>query len=296
MAIGLFIAGCDGKAPAGPSSTPAPATGPGAVAIVRGPIAFASDRDDRSMRSSIYLANEDATRITRLTPGRTPAWSPDGRQLAFDLAESVHVINVDGTGLRRIGPGRAPSWSPDGRYLVVEDPIAPAINILDVNGPDHRLLYRHDDGPYAPDWSPDGRLIVFGMGSGYGNFDPRITDLWTVSPDGSNLRQLGRDLGDAQSPAWSPAGDSIAFSAWKGIGVVLADGTGRRLHASTRGHSVAWTPDGRLVYVRSRDGEVGLVGPNRLYVNDGTVEQRLIPEVTAPVNPGYGDYSVAWRR
>lgn len=61
-----------------------------------------------------------------LDQGRHPNWSPDGRQLTFDIAHgkstAVHVINVDGSGLRQVTDyalkAQNPDWSPDGTKLV----------------------------------------------------------------------------------------------------------------------------------------------------------------------------------
>ena len=51
-----------------------------------------------------------------------PAWSPDGKQIAFlsflDGPRNVYVINADGTGMHRVSPSSgkqfAPAWQPLG--------------------------------------------------------------------------------------------------------------------------------------------------------------------------------------
>jgi hypothetical protein len=58
--------GCDGKPPTGPPPSPPPAGEQRST----GPIAFVSDRDGTEQ---IYLANEDGSTVTRLTPGALPA-------------------------------------------------------------------------------------------------------------------------------------------------------------------------------------------------------------------------------
>ena len=68
--------------------------------------------------------NADGSGQRRLTRDArfpaTPAWSPDGRKIAFegvrDAPSGVYVVNADGSGQRRLARnGRAPAWSPDGR-------------------------------------------------------------------------------------------------------------------------------------------------------------------------------------
>lgn len=82
------------------------------------------------------------------------------------------------------------------------------VYLLDLETLDTRRVTRATPGisNRLPDWSPDGRTIVFVSedGAGQGN-------LFLVSPDGSNLRQLTHQRGRYDNPAWSPRGDQIAF-------------------------------------------------------------------------------------
>jgi TolB protein len=53
----------------------------------------------------------------------SPAWSPDGRRLAFKKRSDVSIVNRDGSGERRVVRGfggllyEPPAWSPDGRWI-----------------------------------------------------------------------------------------------------------------------------------------------------------------------------------
>ena len=73
--------------------------------------------------------NADGTELTRLTNDSGvdafPAWSPDGRRIAFQPDRTgngdIYSIDIDGSGLMRLtddrGQDGAPAWSPDGRWI-----------------------------------------------------------------------------------------------------------------------------------------------------------------------------------
>ncbi len=85
----------------------------------------------RLITEDIYLVDPVDGSITRLTDdGRSsdPAWSPDGRQIAFTSSgetplPGLFVMNADGSGRRRLtfpdGADASPTWSPDGRWIAV---------------------------------------------------------------------------------------------------------------------------------------------------------------------------------
>ncbi|RYG23395.1 hypothetical protein EON82_14150, partial [bacterium] len=105
-------------------------------------------------------------------------------------------------------------------------------------------------------------LIAF-VGSKAGQID-----LFTVRPDGTDLRQITNDPLEEMQPVWSPNGRRIAYltavrpgqaeEAGTYLNVVDADGTNRIRLAGKRIHTfqrVAWSPDGtRLAYVETPIG------------------------------------------
>jgi Tol biopolymer transport system component len=283
LALLALATGCDSKPPTGPSGTPpSPAAG---EQRSTGPIAFVSDRDGTEQ---IYLANEDGSAVTRLTPGAWPTWSRDGQRLAFYNAQGIYVINVDGSGLQYLAGGWEPDWSPDGRFIVFRD-MTFSISTVEVNGSNLRRLYESGHGDTAPAWSPDGQRIAFDNGSFYWC---EIFGLWVMNADGSGLQYINCD---GELPAWSPDSSEIAFVTPSGIDVSNADGSGRRTRVAGPATFPDWTPDGRLIFTKSPSRN--RYGPDqRIFISDGGLERQLIPEAKAPARSGYSDRQATWRR
>ena len=313
-AAGLLLVSCD-KAPvptqpSGPPPTDRP------VPRSTGPIAFVSDRDGTDR---IYLANEDGSLVTPLVVGGGPAWARDGRQIAFTVRGNViRVIGVDGTGDRVIAEGGIePAWSPDGRSLVFTNWRAgddSEIDVVNVDGSNRRSLFNSDGYiSSSPKWSPDGQRILFSIGS----YEDWCFGLWTVNADGSGARQVGgaavgrpyargndcfsgneASLADGWLPAWSPDGSEIAFvsdhARGHSIHVARADGSGRQLRVPGPAYDPDWTPDGRLIYTRTKGDR--FAPSSRIFISDSGTERQLIPDAVAPARPSYRDWLAVWRR
>lgn len=195
-------------------------------------IAFVSRRDGAA---EIYRMKADGSEQTRLTQnGRenlSPAWSPDGQQIAFISREitaatvppTAHlvVMNWDGTQPADLTPSLELSissiaWSPDGRRVafVAAPPNAEEafpgsdIFVIDADG-SHLTQVTHTEpgniGCWSPAWSPDSSQIVF-VCRGLMQVEARI-----AKADGSD--PWGMDsLGQATGVIWLPSGENIAFT------------------------------------------------------------------------------------
>jgi Ca2+-binding RTX toxin-like protein len=191
--------------------------------------------------AEIFVVNADGTGSTSLGPGRSPAWSPDGGQIAFiGPLGALSVMTGDGTGRRVVfspGVSGGPSWSPDGNRLafVVEF----SLYISNVDGTQRRSFTGAFLG--SPQWSHDGTLVAAGRGAadGVGVVDiQRGVVRWYKGSD----------------PSWSPVTHDLA---------AVYDGpcifTGVRLISADRRSSRRLTLD---CHIRGTRGDDRIVGTN----------------------------------
>jgi Tol biopolymer transport system component/imidazolonepropionase-like amidohydrolase len=159
------------------------------------------------------------------------ALSPDGRTIALDLVGALWTVGISGGAATRIledgYDARMPAWSPDGRQLAFQAYRSGTWAIWTMNA-DGRNVRQVTSGPFddrEPHWSPDGTRLAFSSDRS-GNYD-----VWTVAIDGGVLRQLTTDAGNDFMPAWSPDGREIAFvSDRRERGVYAIDAASAREH------------------------------------------------------------------
>src|SRR5688500_7556459 len=147
----------------------------------------------------VFTQYPNGAAFTRVADGFAPAWSADGKQIAFAKGVSgegveLFVMNEDGSGETRITPSdlvpaapsdywTQPAWSPDGTKLVfasLQGEACPVVGrclfTINVDGTDFQLIGAGTD----PAWSPDGTKIAFSHQG----------QIWTMDPDGTDGNQL----------------------------------------------------------------------------------------------------------
>ncbi len=204
-----------------------------------GVIAFGSGR--------IFVISARGGRARRITTGpfdSSPAWSPDGRTIAFvrsdsnGVVQSIDLVSAAGGHHRRlfrgrdVDIGRTPQWSPSGRLIAFE--ARSSVYVVRVRDEALSRLRRTGDWPT---WSPDGRHIAFTSGSG----------VYVMNADGSRVRRVRTERGFefSDGPAWSPDGRTLVYSLTLlqsdfEIFTVGADGSG--LRQLTRNSVQDWMP------------------------------------------------------
>lgn len=164
----------------------------------------------------LYVMSCSGGDVARVVEGEAgaPAWSPDGRHIAFTQSGSIFIVAADGSNARKIeGPPDSsfyPAWSPDGSQIafVARGAVTWEIFAVELGSGSVRQLTRTTEeniSSQGPAWSPDGSQIAFDRVRD-GNFD-----IYVINADGTGMVQLTHDQGVDARPAWSPDGRSIVF-------------------------------------------------------------------------------------
>lgn len=199
---------------------------------------------------NIAVMNPDGSGVTTLAPRFayqvTPAWSPDGKKIAFTRqlnTMEVYVMNADGSGQTNLtfdDPNSEPrpqddfhpTWSPDGSRIAFTRGLSFTsleIYVMNVDGTGRTRLTYDQACAMGPAWSPDGAQIAFA--SDRHNNQSAYCDgqeVYVMNSDGSNITRLttANPAASAVEPVWSPDGTKIAFRENFTIYAMNADGSG----------------------------------------------------------------------
>ncbi len=281
IALVVYILGAQGKLSGPPGRmNEEPAWSPDGSQL-----AFSSNR---SGNFDIYVMNSDGSHLRQLTsdcwaslyfiPGNAddiaPAWSPDGKRIAFvsghsKLATSfvdtdIFIMDKDGQNVARWkgsldnSSDNYPRWSPDGSSIVFSS--SPYSEVAGTETADIFMASANSDHEAKitnltmqeavnsdPSWSPDGSRIVFA------SFKDESWHIYAMNKDGSGFVQLTNGLDSEYSPAWSPDGAHIAYTGLMGgkADIFVMDPDGKNAAQLTQGsgnsYLPAWSPDGRRI-------------------------------------------------
>lgn len=159
---------------------------------------------------ALYVVSEEGGRARRVSRGlggnaAGPAWSPNGRLIAYDY--------------RRPGFSIQEIW------------------IMRADGGDPRQLTHLQQVSGLPSWSPNGSRIAFQSNVHGGHFE-----IYSIGLDGRRLIRETRSSTDTIQPAWSPSGKEIAFSLGGAIWTVDRLGREREITSGRNDSSPSWRP------------------------------------------------------
>jgi len=234
---------------------------------------------------NLWVADADGenaqSALSSAEPIISPAWSPNGAQIAYVSFESrkpVVYVHEVASGKRRLvanfkGSNSAPAWSPDGKTLAVtlSRDGGSQLYLMDATGGEPRRLAQSSSIDTEPAFTADGRNIYFVSDRGG---SPQI---YRTPVSGGNPERVTFTGTYNISPAVSPDGRWLAYvsrvsGAFKLHLMDLASGVANAITDTSADESPSFSPNSRLIiYATQQQGKEALMTTTL----DGKIKTRL---------------------
>jgi dipeptidyl aminopeptidase/acylaminoacyl peptidase len=223
-------------------------------------LAFLSDAANRE-QPQFYVADLDgheAHRLTNLTGSlAAPAWSPDGKTLAFLFTENAPRANP-----------LMPMAEETG--VIADKVYEQRLAVVDLATGKVRQLSPPDMYVYEYDWSPDGKNFAAIAAHGAGDANWYVAQLYMLSAESGALQPVYKPKLQIAVPRWSPDGESIAFieglmsdEGFNGGDIYVVSKSGGAARDVTPGiaaspAAIYWRLPGSIHFTEDIDGQVGI--------------------------------------
>jgi TolB protein len=255
----------------------------------------------RGNRFELQIADADGagaeTALASFEPIISPAWSPDGRRLAyvsFENKKPVVYVHSLADGKRQVaanfkGSNSAPAWSPDGTRLAVSlsRDGGSQIYLINADGSNVRRLMQSGGIDTEPVFSPDGQTIYFTSDRGG---SPQI---YRMPAGGGEAQRVTFEGTYNVSPRISPNGRVLAYIArnagkFQVATLDLASRQTQVLTDSDKDESPSFAPNGRMILLATVNGGRGVLSAVSA---DGRIKQRLTVQAGDVREPAWGPYT-----
>jgi len=260
------------------------------------------DGQPPSQRYRLMVADADGygprTVVESSEPIMSPAWSPDGQNLAYvsfeNKSSEVYVQRLSSGERRRVsarqGINGAPAWSPDGRRLaiVLSREANLDIYVLDLTTQSLTRLTSQDAIDTEPEWSRDGKEIFFTSDRAG---SPQIYRM--SATEGAKAERVTFTNSYNARPRLSPDGAELAMVTLEsgGYSIGVMDLKSRSLRTLTRtrqDESPSYAPNGAAVIYATRDRGRGTLA---IASSDGRFQQRLSSQTGDVREPVWSPFS-----